>query len=99
MLKQARRKAGVLTDVPLHHDNDTLWYSVSSGPISVHCLNAEEREHLALEELAPSEGAITWWRPGARPLTLQDMRIDGDSGPLDGFVPSTLPSQNLLSSG
>lgn len=79
MLKEARRKAGVHRDVALHHCHGSPWYSVSNGPISVHCMGAEIREEIALEELAPSEAAITWWRQEERRLTLRDMRVHSES--------------------
>lgn len=80
MVKEARVKAGRGREVRIHHvGGGVAWFSVASGAVSVHCLSAEVREELALEELAPHAGAITWWRPeGSQRLTLDSITVDGE---------------------
>lgn len=86
MVKEARVRAGRRREVRIHHVGGVPWFSVASGAVSVHCLSAEVREELALEELAPHAGAITWFRPaGSQRLTLDSITADGqEQGELEG---------------
>jgi ribosomal silencing factor RsfS len=78
MLKRARVEAGVAKDVPIAHDSTTAWYSVASGPVSVHCMSREIREQLNLEGLWGEGATVAWHQRGPSAMTLDNFRISED---------------------
>lgn len=82
LLKQARREAGVARDVQIAHDSTTAWYSVASGPISVHCMSRDIREQLNLEGLWGERANTAWYQRGPSAMTLDSIRVpEGDAEP------------------
>lgn len=61
------------------HDGSTPWYSVSSGPVSVHCMSLGIREQLDLEDLWGRGADLTWYQRGPSVLTLDSIGAEADS--------------------
>jgi ribosomal silencing factor RsfS len=73
LLKQTRKAHGVHRPVQIAHDGVAAWFSVTSGPISVHCMSREVREQLDLEELWGKGADLTWYQKGPGVLTLDTL--------------------------
>lgn len=67
LLKQARKAQGLDRPVQIAHDGAAAWYSVTSGPVSVHCMSREIREQLGLEQMWGNGADLTWYAPSALP--------------------------------
>ena len=78
LLKLTRQARGLQRPVQIAHGGVAAWFSVTSGPVSVHCMSREVREQLDLEELWGHGADFTWYQQGPPALTLDT--IGGGSG-------------------
>lgn len=77
-VKEAARRAGyTAATVALHGGTDSGWYYLNTGGVSVHCFDRDTRVETNLEELWGSRGNLTWWRTSERPLTLDNITLEG----------------------
>jgi Ribosomal silencing factor during starvation len=79
LLKQTRTAHGVYRPVRIAHDGVSAWFSVTSGPVSVHCMSREVREQLDLEELWGKGADLTWFQKGPSVMTLDTIGAGEDS--------------------
>lgn len=79
LLKQTRKAHGLHRPVAIADDGVAAWFSVTSGPVSVHCMSREVREQLDLEDLWGKGADLTWYQKGPSVLTLDSIGAGPDS--------------------